>query len=48
MATVLAIVTGLVFSITVLIALSVNPYEGMIQVNKQPLEAVLVPTTILK
>lgn len=41
MAVALAIVTSLVFSITTLIALSVNPYDGMIQVSKVPLEGVL-------
>ena len=41
MATALLIVSSLVFSITTLIALSVNPYDGVIQVSKVPLQGVI-------
>jgi hypothetical protein len=41
MAAAISIVSILVFSITTLIVLSVNPYHGAIQVSKRPIEASL-------
>ena len=41
MAVALLIVSCLVISMTTLIALSVNPYEGMIQVSREPIKSTL-------
>jgi len=41
MAAALLIVSCLVISMTTLIALSVNPYEGMIQVSREPIKSTL-------
>jgi hypothetical protein len=41
MAVALTIVSCLVISMTTLIALSVNPYEGMIQVSVEPIKSTL-------
>ena len=48
MAMALVIITALVFSITTLIALSVNPYDGVIQISKVPLEGVIERMQVLQ